>query len=51
MLVHVGLGPALVALLISSMGRASAFNISAAGWIPCGLLLLLTGVLDAEQSM
>lgn len=37
-----GLGPALVALLISSMGRTSAFNISAAGWIPCGLLLLLT---------
>ena len=38
-----GLGPALVAALISRLGRSQAFNISAAGWIPCGLLLLLTG--------
>lgn len=38
-----GMGPALVAVLISHLGRTAAFNYSAAGWIPCGLLLLATG--------
>lgn len=37
------MGPALVAVLISHLGRTAAFNYSAAGWIPCGLLLLATG--------
>lgn len=35
-----GLGPALVAAIVSGVGRETAFNISAAGWIPCGMLLL-----------
>ncbi|GAB4817048.1 hypothetical protein N2152v2_004094 [Parachlorella kessleri] len=35
-----GMGPALVAVLITHLGRTAAFNYSAAGWIPCGLLLL-----------
>ncbi len=37
-----GLGPALVAAIISRVGRRTAFNIAAAGWIPCGVLLTLT---------
>lgn len=39
-----GLGPALVAALISRLGRLQAFNIAAVGWIPCGLLLLFTAL-------
>lgn len=35
-----GLGPALVAAIISRVGRTAAFNISSLGWIPCGFLLL-----------
>eukprot|EP00879_Flechtneria_rotunda_P006260 GHRR01006579.1.p1 GENE.GHRR01006579.1~~GHRR01006579.1.p1 ORF type:complete len:583 (+),score=156.80 GHRR01006579.1:972-2720(+) len=35
-----GLGPVIVAGFISSLGRQTAFNISAAGWVPCGILLL-----------
>ena len=46
-----GLGPALVAVLISIMtrftahdqSRVSAFNVAIAGWVPCGLLLILAG--------
>lgn len=38
-----GLGPALVAGLISLVGRVPAFNIAIAGWVPCGLLLFLAG--------
>ncbi|KAL3148730.1 hypothetical protein ABBQ38_014141 [Trebouxia sp. C0009 RCD-2024] len=34
-----GLGPALVAALISALGRRSAFNLAIAGWLPCGALL------------
>jgi len=37
-----GLGPAIVAIIISHVGRTAAFNISIAGWVPCGLLLLGT---------
>ena len=37
-----GLGPALVAALISHVGRTTAFNISTAGWVLCGILLLST---------
>jgi predicted MFS family arabinose efflux permease len=44
-----GLGPALVAVLISSVGRTAAFNISTAGWIPCGLLLLSSSVTLAKD--
>ena len=39
------MGPALVAVLITHLGRTAAFNYSAAGWIPCGLLLLGAGAL------
>ena len=38
-----GAGPVLVAAIISNLGREAAFNISTAGWIPCGLLLMCTG--------
>jgi predicted MFS family arabinose efflux permease len=44
-----GLGPALVAVLISSVGRTAAFNISTAGWIPCGLLLLSASMTLAKD--
>jgi hypothetical protein len=44
-----GLGPALVAGLISLTGRVTAFNIAIAGWIPCGLLLLLAGLSISED--
>jgi predicted MFS family arabinose efflux permease len=37
-----GLGPALVAAIITNVGRTVAFNISALGWIPCGALLFGT---------
>ena len=39
-----GLGPALVAVLISSVGRETAFNIATAGWVPCGILVLGTAL-------
>lgn len=39
-----GLGPALVAALISALGRQSAFNVAIAGWLPCGALLALVAV-------
>lgn len=35
-----GAGPVLVAAIIGQLGREAAFNISTAGWIPCGLLLM-----------
>lgn len=38
-----GLGPALVAALVSITSRIAAFNVAIAGWIPCGLLLVLAG--------
>ena len=44
-----GLGPALVAALISSVGRTAAFNISTAGWVPCGLLLSGTSLTLAKD--
>lgn len=31
-----GLGPAIVAVMISGLGRESAFFWATAGWIPCG---------------
>jgi hypothetical protein len=34
-----GVGPALVAVLITALGRQLAFSLSIAGWIPCGLLI------------
>lgn len=34
-----GLGPVIVAGFISQLGRVGAFNISVAGWLPCGVLL------------
>lgn len=36
-----GLGPAIVALMISGLGRQSAFFWATAGWIPCGILLMV----------
>ena len=35
-----GLGPAIVALMISRLGRQSAFFWATMGWIPCGMLLM-----------
>jgi len=32
-----------VAFFIEKLGRRGAFNLSTAGWIPCGMLLLGTG--------
>lgn len=48
-----GLGPALVALLISSVGRTAAFNWATAAWVPCGALLLGTALTlaDDERAM
>ncbi|PSC76649.1 MFS family transporter: sugar [Micractinium conductrix] len=37
-----GLGPVFVSFFIQKLGRSGAFNLSTAGWIPCGLLLLGT---------
>jgi len=34
-----GVGPALVAVLITALGRQLAFSLSIAGWIPCGMLI------------
>jgi hypothetical protein len=46
-----GLGPALVAGLISLTGRVTAFNIAIAGWIPCGVLLMLAGLsISADEA-
>ncbi|RMZ55585.1 hypothetical protein APUTEX25_000168 [Auxenochlorella protothecoides] len=36
-----GLGPVFVAALISGLGRTAALNLAAAGWLPCGALILL----------
>ena len=39
-----GLGPAIVAGLISVLGsRSAAFNVAVCGWIPCGLLIFCSG--------
>lgn len=38
-----GLGPALVAVLITWMGRTAAFNVAVCGWLPCGLMLVVAG--------
>ena len=38
-----GLGPALVAALISVTSRVTAFNIAISGWFPCGLMMVLAG--------
>jgi hypothetical protein len=35
-----GLGPFIVALFISAVGRQAAFNMAVAGWVPCALLML-----------
>lgn len=37
-----------VAFFIERLGRVGAFNVSTAGWIPCGLLLLGTGALEGR---
>ncbi len=34
-----GVGPALVAVLITALGRQLAFSLSIAGWVPCGMLI------------
>lgn len=34
-----GLGPAFVSVFIRVMGRQDAFNVAAAGWVPCAALL------------
>ena len=34
-----GFGPALVAVLITALGRQAAFNLSVLGWLPCGILI------------
>ena len=36
-----GLGPAIVASMISGLGREQAFFWATAGWIPCGAMLIL----------
>lgn len=48
-----GLGPVIVAGFISQLGRVGAFNISVAGWIPCGILLccLVFTIRPDESSM
>lgn len=38
-----GLGPALVAAVISWTGRKAAFNIAICGWLPCGLMMVAAG--------
>ena len=37
-----------VSFFIQKLGRSGAFNLSTAGWIPCGLLLLGTGARAGE---
>uniref|UniRef100_A0A383W382 Major facilitator superfamily (MFS) profile domain-containing protein n=1 Tax=Tetradesmus obliquus TaxID=3088 RepID=A0A383W382_TETOB len=48
-----GLGPVIVAGFISAMGRQGAFNLSVAGWVPCGLMLccLVFTMRKDEQQM
>lgn len=48
-----GLGPAVVAMMISSLGRENAFFWATAGWIPCGAMLLMTALTleGDEQAM
>jgi predicted MFS family arabinose efflux permease len=36
-----GLGPAIVAFMISGLGRESAFFWATAGWVPCGIMLMV----------
>lgn len=36
-----GLGPAIVSLLIPSLGRVAAFNLSLGGWFVCAFFLFL----------
>jgi predicted MFS family arabinose efflux permease len=36
-----GLGPAIVASMISGLGREAAFSWATAGWVPCGAMLML----------
>ena len=46
-----GLGPAIVAFMISGMGRESAFFWATAGWIPCGLMLMaISGSLEGDEA-
>ena len=44
-----GAGPVLVAAIISSVGRNTAFNIATAGWVPCALLLALPALTLARD--
>lgn len=48
-----GLGPALVAAVISWAGRRAAFNIAICGWIPCGIMMMAAAwyVQDDEAAM
>lgn len=32
-------GPAILALLITIVGRQQAFSIAVMGWLPCGILI------------
>jgi len=46
-----GLGPVIVASMISSLGRESAFFWATSGWIPCGVLLMLAAcTLELDES-
>lgn len=44
-----GLGPALIAALISQMPRTAAFNVAIAGWLPCGLMFMMAGFTIAKD--
>lgn len=44
-----GAGPFLVSQLIAWMGRETAFNLSVCGWLPCGLMIMLSGLYLARD--
>lgn len=45
-----GLGPAIVASMISGLGRESAFFWATAGWIPCGaMLIFISSTLEEDE--
>ena len=48
-----GLGPGLVALLISGTNRVTAFNIAVWAWAPCAFfqLMLLFTLAEDEQTL
>jgi hypothetical protein len=46
-----GLGPALVAVLISWTDARTAFNVAVCGWVPSGLLMILSGLSAAKDEL